>query len=70
MEVDLPRLHSAVKTRIKAEMRILRVEDDIAGEGRSGFSASAVGKGFAVRATSKRQSRPITGSAKKREEQK
>src|SRR5450759_2795419 len=44
MEVVLPRLHGAAKTRIKADMKVLRIEHDIAGEGRCGFSA--VGKSW------------------------
>ena len=68
VEVVLPRLHSASKTRIKAEMKVLRLEHDIAGKKRSGFSA--VGKGFVLRAISKQLSNPITDSAEKLEEQK
>src|ERR1019366_9966202 len=54
MEVAFPQLQSAATMRIKAEMRVLRVEHDTAGEGRSGFSA--VGKGFALRTISKQPS--------------
>ena len=68
MDVVLQPLFSTPKTRIKAEMRVLRVEHDIASEGRSGFSA--VGKGFSLHAISKQSSDPITDSAEKREEQK
>jgi hypothetical protein len=47
MEVILPPLRTALNTRIKAEMKVLRVEHDLVEGGRSGFSA--VGKGFSLR---------------------
>lgn len=67
MDVVLPPQFSENKTRIKSEMRVLRVEHDVAGKGRSGFSA--VGKGFALRAISNHQSY-TRELAENREEQK
>jgi hypothetical protein len=42
---------------MKADMKVLRVEHDIAGNKRSGFSA--VGKGFSLRTFSERASRLV-----------
>lgn len=58
MEVIFPALYTESSTRITAEMKVLRVDHDIAGEVGSGFSA--VGKGFSVRAASKNSSGPIS----------
>lgn len=57
MEVLLPALHSAAQTQINAKMKVQRVDHDIEGKGRSGFSA--VGKGFSLRAIAKKLSEPI-----------
>ena len=58
MEVILPLSDGASKARMKAEMRVLRVDHNIAGTTRSGFSA--VGKGFLLRTFSKKASRLVT----------
>jgi hypothetical protein len=50
-EVFLSPSDGVPKARMKGNMRVLRVEHEIAGDKRSGFSA--VGKGFALRAISK-----------------
>lgn len=70
MELILPSPFGASKPRIKAEMRVLRVEHHIEGDGRSGFSA--VGKAFALRDTSKQPSDQVRveGSVEKFEAQK
>ncbi len=62
MEVVLPALDSAPVPRIKAEMKVLRVEHDIAGKNQSGFSA--VGNGFSLRAISKKLTHSIKDSKK------
>ena len=54
MEVLLPPSDGASKARMKADMTVLRVEQDTAGNERSGFSA--VGKGFTLRNLSKQSS--------------
>jgi hypothetical protein len=51
LEVLLPPLDRASKARMKADMTVLRVEHNIVGNKRSGFSV--VGKGFSVRTLSK-----------------
>jgi|ERR1700727_2946056 hypothetical protein len=51
VEVILPRLNSPLKTRIKAEMKVVRVKNEGNGDGQPGFSA--VGKGFILRGLSK-----------------
>src|ERR1035437_2061135 len=68
MAVLLPISDGASKMRMKSDMTVLRVEHDIAGKERSGFSA--VGKGFSLHANSKRPSDPIADSAEKLEGQK
>jgi|SRR5579863_5737158 len=67
MEVVLPQLEGAPKTRIKAEMKVLRVDFNTEREGRSGFSA--VSKGFSLRSNSRQPSGAITQAAKWLEEQ-
>lgn len=66
MEVILPLSDGASKAQMKAEMRVLRVDHDIAGTGRSGFSAA--GKGFLLRTFSKKASRLVTGLIKESKE--
>ena len=58
MEIIPPPLSNASSTRIRGEMKVLRVEHDISCERRGGFSV--VGKGFSVYAVSKEPSDPIT----------
>src|ERR1700686_82326 len=62
MEVTLPLSDGASKAQMKSEMRVLRLDHDIAGTGRSGFSA--VGKGFSLRTFSKKASRLVAGLIK------
>jgi hypothetical protein len=57
IEIVFRRLYCASSTRIKAEMKVLRVEHNVAGERRSGFSA--VGKGFSLHAIA----RPLSALA-------
>jgi hypothetical protein len=66
MEVLLPLSDGGSKALMKAEMMVLRVEHDAAGNTRSGFSA--VGKGFSLRTFSERASRLVTGLIKESEE--
>lgn len=61
LEIILPPLFSASSTTMRAEMKVLRVEQDNASGSPDGFSV--VGKGFSVRAPSKQPSAPITGFA-------
>ena len=65
MEIILPALYTESSTRITAEMKVLRVDHDTAGEVKSGFSA--VGKGFSVRSVSKNSSGPISNFFNQRE---
>jgi hypothetical protein len=62
MEVILPLSDGASKAKMKSEMRVSRVDHDIAGTDRSGFSA--VGKGFLLRTFSKKASRLVAGLIK------
>lgn len=57
MEVLLPISDGASRARMKSDMRVLRVEHDIAGNKRSGFSA--LGTGFSLRTFSKKASRLV-----------
>ena len=57
VEVLLPITDGALRASMKADMKVLRVEHDITGSKRSGFSA--VGKGFSLRTFSERGSRLI-----------
>ena len=57
IDVVIPRLFSVSKKEIKSKMRVLRVDEGIEGQGRTGFSAA--GKGFSLRSISKRLSEPI-----------
>ena len=66
MEVFLPLSDGGSKALMKADMMVLRVEHDIAGNKRSGFSA--VGKGFSLRTFSERASRLVDGLIKESEE--
>jgi hypothetical protein len=62
MEVILPLSDGSSKAQMKSEMRVLRVDHNIAGTNRSGFSAA--GKGFLLRTFSKKASRIVTGLIK------
>ena len=66
MEVFLPLSDGGSKALMKADMMVLRVEHDIAGNNRSGFSV--VGKGFLLRTFSDRASRLVDGLIKESEE--
>jgi hypothetical protein len=66
MEVLLPLSDGGSKALMKADMMVLRVEHDAAGNQRSGFSA--VGKGFSLRTFSERASRLVSGLIKESEE--
>lgn len=66
MEVFLPLSDGGSKALMKADMMVLRVEHDVAGNKRSGFSA--VGKGFSLRTFSERASRLVDGLIKDSEE--
>jgi hypothetical protein len=66
MEVFLPLPEGAPKALMKADMTVMRVEHDLVGNKRSGFSV--VGKGFSLRTFSERASRLVDGLIKKTEE--
>lgn len=57
MEVILPLFDGASKAQMKADMTVLRVDHDITGNSRSGFSA--VCKGFLLSTVSDRASRAV-----------
>ena len=67
MEVLLPLLDGVSNARMKSEMRILRVEHEIAENKRSGFSA--LGGGFSLRTFSKKASRVVANMIKESEEE-
>jgi len=66
VEVFLPLSDGVSKALMKAEMTVLRVEHDIAGNKGSGFSA--VSKGFSLRTFSDRASRLVDGLIRESEE--
>ena len=66
MEVFLPLSDGGSKALMKADMMVLRVEHDTAGNKQSGFSV--VGKGFSLRTFSERASRLVGGLIKESEE--
>jgi hypothetical protein len=66
MEVLLSPAGGASKAGMKADMTVLRVEHDLAGNTRSGFSA--VGKGFSLRTVSKQASGLVAEPIKDSEE--
>lgn len=66
MEVFLPLSDGGSRALMKADMMVLRVEHDVTGNKRSGFSA--VGKGFSLRTFSERASRLVDGLIKESEE--
>ena len=57
LEVILPLSDGASKAQMKADMTVLRVDHNLAGTNRSGFSA--VGPGFALQTNSERASRAV-----------
>ena len=59
LEIILPPLFTGSSTRVRAEMKVLRVEQGSGSEGRGGFSV--FGKGFSLRPGSKEPSSPISG---------
>jgi hypothetical protein len=65
VEVILPLSDGASKAQMKTDMIVLRVDHDIAGNLRSGFSA--VGKGFLLSTSSERASRVVAGLIKESE---
>ena len=64
MEIILP-FRTDSTTRIKARMKVLRVEPDIAGDGRSGFSAIRIGREFSEHSISKQSSAATKDAPKK-----
>ena len=66
MEVLLPLSDGASKAQMKADMTVMRVDHDMEGSKRSGFSA--VGKGFLLSTFSERASRVVAGLIKESEE--
>ncbi len=62
MEVLLPLLDGASKAQMKADMMVLRVDHNIPGNKRSGFSAA--GRGFLLSTFSDRASRVVAGLIK------
>ncbi len=66
LEVFLPLSDSGTEALMKADMMVLRVEHDIDGKKRSGFSA--VGKGFSLRTSSERASRLVHSLIEESEE--
>jgi hypothetical protein len=66
MEVILPLSDGVSKAQMKADMTVLRVEHNIEGSKRSGFSA--VGKGFLLGTFSDRASRVVLGLIKESKE--
>lgn len=66
MEVVLPLSGGGQKALMKADVKVLRVEHDIADNKRSGFSA--VGKGFSLHTFSGQASRLVADLIKESEE--
>ena len=66
MEVILPLSNGEEKALMNADMTVLRVENDITGSKRSGFSA--VCKGFSLRTYSGQASRLVADLIKESEE--
>jgi hypothetical protein len=66
LEVFLPLSDGVSKALMKADMTVVRVEHDISGNKRSGFSV--VGKGFSLHTFSERASRLVDGLIKESEE--
>ena len=66
MEVFFLLSDGGAKALMKADMMVLRVEHDVTGNKRSGFSA--VGKGFSLRTYAERATRLAAGLIKESEE--
>jgi len=66
LEVLLPLSDGASKAQMKADMTVLRVDHEISGNKRSGFSA--VGKGFLLSTFSERATRLVTDMIHESEE--
>jgi hypothetical protein len=66
MEVLLPFSDGGSNARMKSELKVLRVEHDIAENRRSGFSA--VGTGFSLRTFTKKATRAVASMIKESEE--
>jgi hypothetical protein len=66
MEVFLPLSDGGSKALMQADMMVLRVEHEVEGNNRSGFSA--VGKGFSLRTFSGRAPRLVDGLVRESEE--
>lgn len=62
MEVILHLSNSGSTAQMKSVMKVLRVDHDLAGNNRSGFSAT--GKGFLLSTLSERASREVAGLIK------
>ncbi len=62
VKVILPLTDNSSKAQMKSETKVLRVEHDIEGNARSGFSA--VGNGFLLRTFTERASRLVSGLIK------
>lgn len=65
VEVFFPLSGSGAKAFMKADMMVVRVEHEVAGQNRSGFSA--VSKGFSLSTTSERASRIVSDLIEKSE---
>ena len=65
LEVILPLSDGASKAKMKADMTVMRVDHNVGGTNRSGFSA--VGPGFLLRTQSARASRAIAELIKEAE---
>lgn len=66
LEVLLPLSDGTSKAQMRADMIVLRVEHEVAGNNRSGFSA--VGKGFLLQTFSERASRVVADLMSESEE--
>jgi hypothetical protein len=66
MEVLLPLSDGTSKAQMRADMTVLRMDQDLAGSTRSGFAA--VGKGFILSTVTERVSRMVPGLVKTSEE--
>ena len=62
LDVILPLSDGTSKAQMKSDMTVLRVDNNLAGNTRSGFSA--VGKGFLLSTSSERASRMVAGLMK------
>jgi hypothetical protein len=65
MEIIFPALYTESSARIAADMKVVRVDRELVGEMKNGFSA--FGKGFSVRAVSKNSAGPVASLVNKPE---